>query len=169
MLALAAARMTTLQLLEVLKHVPNPLGFLRSIQEDLKDHGLLILSTPNRLSLKSIAHLTKYVIQGRVYHAGDPTHLWLFSPWQARRLLQKAGLKVLHSVGYHFGCGDERGGKIPSNSLVFRQTHLLKLLSRVLVGIQSDPTNSKRTCPIETGFLAGIFCPLLTSLQFMAY
>jgi hypothetical protein len=61
----------------------------------------------------------KYLFSGSVYVAGDPTHLWLFSPRQMVSLLRRTGFRVLCREAGHFGCGDEKGGKIPGLPVYF--------------------------------------------------
>jgi len=107
-------------LLEVIEHVPDPKGFLAELARVLSPQAPLVISTPNRLSMESIVHLVKFLFAGRVFNAGDTTHLWVFSPGQLKAMLRGAGFQVAYAESYHFGCGDRGGGKIPGLPVYFK-------------------------------------------------
>lgn len=107
--------------LEVIEHVSDPERFLEECARVLRPGGKLLLSTPNRFSMEAAIHLLKYVFKGQVWYAGDPTHLWIFTPGQIARMIRKAGFKITFREAIHFGCGDKAGGKIPSLPITFRR------------------------------------------------
>ncbi len=77
---------------DVLEHLPNPASVLRTAGQALRRGGVLALSTGDVTSL--CARLS-----GRRWHLFNlPEHLFFFSPAALRRLLERAGLRVVDVV-----------------------------------------------------------------------
>jgi 2-polyprenyl-3-methyl-5-hydroxy-6-metoxy-1,4-benzoquinol methylase len=72
---------------EVLEHVSDPLGMLRSVREVLAPNGRLILSVPNLDD--------PYCLKQRIPHAMPPIHINFFNRLSIRRLLEASGFEVI--------------------------------------------------------------------------
>jgi SAM-dependent methyltransferase len=79
---------------EVIEHLENPTGFLRSINRLLKEDGVAILTTPN---VDNVPSRLKFFVRGEVRTMDKtapehitPIHLDLFT----RRTVPRSGLKV---------------------------------------------------------------------------
>lgn len=67
-----------------LEHLPNPIAELERIRVLLKEDGLLYIAVPNVLNIKKRPEI--------FFQLG---HAYSFSPYSLRRLLQKAGFKII--------------------------------------------------------------------------
>ena len=81
---------------EVIEHLEEPLDFVQKIYEKLEEGGLFIFSTPNRKTTGRILG----VKDERVYFIGGerdepPDHLSRFTGVSHKKLLEKAGFKIL--------------------------------------------------------------------------
>ena len=83
----------------VLEHTQNPLAELERSRELLRTGGVIYISVPNIAgisihlkNLQSRLHLKKR----RWRHYAALHHLWFFTPGTLTRLIEKAGLRVLH-------------------------------------------------------------------------
>lgn len=84
---------------ELIEHLPNPGLFLASSASVLKEHGRIVLSTPNPFSLNRLVR----VVQFRTNEpAVNPDHTLYFSPQNIRTLAQKCNLQVVKIVYAHF-------------------------------------------------------------------
>lgn len=73
---------------DVLEHVLDPVGFFDSIRRILKPEGILVLTTPNRLSIFRL-------LMGRRWYFYIPEeHLHYFDPETAKRLLNRRGFDL---------------------------------------------------------------------------
>lgn len=103
---------------DVLEHVPDPVGFLRSCAKALKPNGRLILDTPNAGAVP--------VRQGKANWNGfNPYHIYLFGPENIELLLAKAGFHLQTRFSYQ---NDPASGLIPDTP--FRS--LLKSFLKVM-------------------------------------
>jgi len=90
--------------IEVIEHLENPLGLVRSIAERLESGGWLIVTTPNVLSLSSRLEL---LIRGHDFQFSDEDyrangHISPVSLLQLRRIGRRVGLtteRVTYNVG----------------------------------------------------------------------
>lgn len=89
---------------DVLEHLPDPLAELREVRRVLRPGGCVLINTPNEGSLlKVLARLGYRLSLGRLvypvrklYHQ---YHLCYFTPDTLRRLLERAGLRVMKLSG----------------------------------------------------------------------
>lgn len=83
-------------LFDSLEHMTEPLNTLKEISRILNQNGILLLSTPNIGGL--LPRLT-YILFARTIgaweHPTPPAHLYQFSKRTIKRLLEKAGYKVI--------------------------------------------------------------------------
>ncbi len=77
-----------LSALQVIEHLPNPEAFVGNAYRVLKDDGLLLLATPNPISLAAR-------LLGNQWGGIRPDHISIKSPEQWNRLLEKSGFEVL--------------------------------------------------------------------------
>lgn len=90
--------------MEVIEHVADPALFVRSLARQLKDDGVMILSTPNRTPASKLAMITLGEGLGMIPRG---THDWnsFLTPEELTALLDQAGLKVRHMQGIDFTPG----------------------------------------------------------------
>jgi SAM-dependent methyltransferase len=77
--------------LDVLEHLPDPVGTMTRCAELLRDDGLLVLQTPRRQAGVDFIQASS----GRFRDMLIPEHLYLFSETSARQLLQRVGLSAV--------------------------------------------------------------------------
>jgi 2-polyprenyl-3-methyl-5-hydroxy-6-metoxy-1,4-benzoquinol methylase len=80
---------------EVIEHLENPRAFVRHAVRHLKRGGALVVTTPNVLSLTSVATL---IFQGAFRHFRDgvgmyPAHTTPLVPLDTVRIMREAGLE----------------------------------------------------------------------------
>lgn len=95
-----AERFSVVSLLDVIEHVPDPLGELREIFRILRPGGWLILTTPNVRGLLQRVVKTQRWLTGRPFCPIDdvPWHLWGFTRSSLARCVEKAGFAVEETV-----------------------------------------------------------------------
>lgn len=79
-------------LLDVIEHLENPVHALREIRRVLREHGLLIITTPNANSP------LRYLRGKHWFGVKDPGHVMLFTAFTLMHLLRSTGfsVKTLH-------------------------------------------------------------------------
>ena len=87
--------------LEVIEHVAEPQGFVRSLVARLAPGGLLILSTPNRTSWSRLLTITLAEGLGRSPRGTHDFEKFI-DPDAMRGLLAKAGMEVIDVEGIAF-------------------------------------------------------------------
>ena len=107
-----------ISLWHVLEHLYDPIKYLNRFSEILSERGKLIIAVPNHRSTDAASY-------GADWAAYDvPRHLWHFSPATMRRMMKKAGFRVvatrhmpldpfyvsIMSQRYHNGGGVLAGG-----------------------------------------------------------
>jgi SAM-dependent methyltransferase len=87
---------------EIIEHfdLDGQRALLRRIHGLLRPNGALVLSTPNRRSLMSLAGSIVYPLRGRQWDWGDSSHVLVHSTGSLRRLLVRAGFAVDAEWGF---------------------------------------------------------------------
>jgi 2-polyprenyl-3-methyl-5-hydroxy-6-metoxy-1,4-benzoquinol methylase len=88
---------------ELIEHLSNPGNFLQSCKRNLKDDGIIIITTPNAFSFRN--HLRG--VFGGVVPTNDEHTFW-FTPITLKRLCDLNGLNI--QQGYY--CFDHTGSRI---------------------------------------------------------
>jgi 2-polyprenyl-3-methyl-5-hydroxy-6-metoxy-1,4-benzoquinol methylase len=91
--------------LELIEHMPKSHGetLVKSIRRVLKPGGTLIISTPNKFSLKGLkGYYWGEKIRGRTWHAWDRTHVHIYSSGEIIRLIRKCRLSVQGIMGFWY-------------------------------------------------------------------
>ncbi|MBV8782338.1 MAG: class I SAM-dependent methyltransferase [Phycisphaerae bacterium] len=79
--------------IDVIEHVPDPVGFVRAASAAVAPGGRLIVDTPNAAA-KNIR------IEGITWQGFNPFHIFLFNPDNLARLLTDAGLTIEKRFSY---------------------------------------------------------------------
>ncbi len=109
---------------DVIEHVPDPVGFVRSCATVLKPGGRLILDTPNGGA--------EPVMQGESDWGGyNPYHIFLFTPDNLVDLCKKAGLRIVAKFTYGNTPSTERTHSTPLKSLLRSGLRTLGILETV--------------------------------------
>lgn len=89
-------RFAAASLLDVLEHMPDPVGELRAVYRVLRPGGVVAISTPNASGLLQRVVGTKRRLTGQPWCPIDdvPWHLWGFTPSTISRCLGRAGFRV---------------------------------------------------------------------------
>ncbi len=115
---------------DVVEHTPDPVSFLRAAAAMVKPGGVLILETQN------VDSLFARILGRKWQHYKHAEHLYHFSPYTLRRLLEKeAGLAVLAMTSRY-------GGKLVSPAFVAERAGRIH---PVLSGLLSPFSAMKRT------------------------
>ena len=88
--------------LEVIEHVDDPAVFIAGLAGALADHGLMILSTPNRTALSRLMLVELAERTGQIPR-GTHHHEQFLTPDELEKLLGDAGLKVMDTTGISYG------------------------------------------------------------------
>jgi SAM-dependent methyltransferase len=85
--------------LELIEHLPSdPVFMMREINRILKPGGILLLTTPNMLSWRSILDSIAgiYPMEHMKYYKelGFPQHIREYSPWEVQRLCEESGFRI---------------------------------------------------------------------------
>jgi 2-polyprenyl-3-methyl-5-hydroxy-6-metoxy-1,4-benzoquinol methylase len=110
---------------DVLEHLRNPAATLDLVRRSLVDDGLAFISVPN------VANITVRLalLFGRFEYADrgilDRTHIRFFTPTSFRRLVERAGFRIIESTGSTMPIRIVLGGRFPEP--------LLRLAERLLV------------------------------------
>lgn len=75
-------------LIDVIEHLPDPMGTMREIARIIKPGGMIYLVTPN------IESLSAKLLRG-FWWGFRSAHLYYFSPSSIRRLLEAAGFRII--------------------------------------------------------------------------
>ncbi|MGH7176752.1 MAG: class I SAM-dependent methyltransferase, partial [Tepidisphaeraceae bacterium] len=86
--------------IDVIEHVPSPASFVEALAKLVEPRGTLIIDTPNAASENIPAQKTRWP-------GFNPFHIFLFSPTNLGRLLEKHGFAVQRSFSYHNLPADE--------------------------------------------------------------
>ncbi len=76
---------------EVIEHTWHPFEMVKESKRVLKSAGTLIIDTPN---IYSISRMMRYVVRGKDYILGEPTHKIFFSKAVLENLLHEVGFEV---------------------------------------------------------------------------
>lgn len=87
---------------ELIEHLSNPGAFLRCAYENLKDDGVLILSTPNTFSFSRIL---RCVTRGTNEPPPNTEHTCYFTPQTMAQLVSRWGFQIarLYYLDYDYG------------------------------------------------------------------
>jgi len=117
---------------DVLEHVPDDVGLLKSVARVLKPGGRLVIATQNAWSLNFVLEgaFRRYVMGQPGWMGWDPTHLRFFTPPVLSQRLRAAGLRVTgwrsaYLVPHKFPAP-------PGSSRQYWRLECLTLLDRVL-------------------------------------
>jgi 2-polyprenyl-3-methyl-5-hydroxy-6-metoxy-1,4-benzoquinol methylase len=91
--------------LELIEHLTKTKGkvLLENIKNLLNKNGVLIISTPNKLSLEGFGgYYINELIFNKKWNAWDKTHTYIYNSFQLKRLLKKIGFNIETIVGYYY-------------------------------------------------------------------
>jgi 2-polyprenyl-3-methyl-5-hydroxy-6-metoxy-1,4-benzoquinol methylase len=86
--------------LEVIEHLDNPYRFLKNIHQVLKEEGVILLSTPNRLSLEGAKGVAMEKMVGINWKAWDAEHTHVYTSMEIIQLLRRF-FEIQGVVGYY--------------------------------------------------------------------
>ena len=87
--------------LELIEHLDNPYKLLENIHRVLKEGGVIILSTPNRLSLEGARGVMMEKAARISWNAWDPEHKHVYTSIEIARLLRRF-FKIERITGYYY-------------------------------------------------------------------
>ncbi len=92
--------------LEIVEHmdVASAKALLKNIKRLLKPDGVLLVSTPNRISAIGFKdyYIRELLLRGERWTAWHPNHVHVYSSWELKRMLKKYGYAVERLTGYWF-------------------------------------------------------------------
>ncbi|MEW6742824.1 MAG: class I SAM-dependent methyltransferase [Planctomycetota bacterium] len=102
---------------DVFEHFPDPARQLREMHRILKDDGLVLLDTPNSLSLlRRLAHLLYRASLGRLTYPAQKLHhvfhLYYYSRESLRRMVERYGFEVVWMRGKTIPLVKARGNRL---------------------------------------------------------
>lgn len=107
---------------EVIEHIENAYGFLRSVKKILAPGGVLLLSTPN------LTGLSRFLKGGRWVGVAEKDHKHLFDALSISMLLEKAGFAgvrarsyFLPSLGRRMDRANEIASALPFGGMLFAE------------------------------------------------
>ncbi|MBT3194491.1 MAG: class I SAM-dependent methyltransferase [Verrucomicrobia bacterium] len=77
---------------QLIEHVSNPNAFISKARSMLREHGLIIISTPNLYLARILAKLPRPILGDALGH--PPNHCILFEPKTIRWMLEQNGFEV---------------------------------------------------------------------------
>jgi 2-polyprenyl-3-methyl-5-hydroxy-6-metoxy-1,4-benzoquinol methylase len=86
--------------LELIEHLDNPHKLLKNIHQVLKEDGVFLLSTPNRLSLEGARGVVMKKVARISWNAWDAEHKYVYTSIEIMQLLRKF-FKIEKVVGYY--------------------------------------------------------------------
>jgi len=86
--------------LELIEHSYNPYKLLKNIHQVLKEDGVILLSTPNRLSLEGARGVVMKRAARISWNAWDPEHKHVYTSIEIVQLLRRF-FKIEKVVGYY--------------------------------------------------------------------
>jgi 2-polyprenyl-3-methyl-5-hydroxy-6-metoxy-1,4-benzoquinol methylase len=87
--------------LEIIEHLADPYRFIRNIHQALKEDGVILLSTPNRLSLEGARGAVMKKVANINWNAWDPEHKHVYTSIEIIQLLGRF-FKIQSVVGYYY-------------------------------------------------------------------
>ncbi|MHB8771647.1 MAG: class I SAM-dependent methyltransferase [Syntrophales bacterium] len=92
--------------LEIVEHmdVSSAKLFLRNLKELLAPEGVLLVSTPNRMSpigLKDY-YIREVLLRGERWTAWHPNHIHVYNSWELKGVLKECGYTVERLTGYWY-------------------------------------------------------------------
>jgi 2-polyprenyl-3-methyl-5-hydroxy-6-metoxy-1,4-benzoquinol methylase len=87
--------------LELIEHLDNPYKLLKEIHQVLKEDGVILLSTPNRLSLEGARGVVIKRAARINWNAWDPEHRHVYTSIEITQLLRQF-FKIESVVGYYY-------------------------------------------------------------------
>ncbi|MBN2001414.1 class I SAM-dependent methyltransferase [candidate division KSB1 bacterium] len=78
----------------ILEHIPDPVGFLVRLKNNLEPKGIIIVELPNEFNPFQLAYIKEYKLLP--YWIALPDHLNYFDKRGIENLLQRAGFEVIH-------------------------------------------------------------------------
>lgn len=100
-LDLAPSSFDFVLVLELIEHLDNPYKLLGNIHQVLKDDGVILLSTPNRLSLEGARGAVMERAARINWNAWDAEHTHVFTSIEITQLLMRF-FKIEKVVGYYY-------------------------------------------------------------------
>lgn len=87
--------------LELIEHLDNPYKLLKNIHQVLKKDGVILLSTPNRLSLEGVRGAVMERVASINWNAWDVEHKHVYTSIEITRLVRKF-FEIETVVGYYY-------------------------------------------------------------------
>lgn len=92
--------------LEIVEHmdVASAKALLKNIKRLLKPDGVLLVSTPNRISPIGFKdyYIRELLLRGEPWTAWHPNHIHVYSSWELKRVLKQCGYAIEKLTGYWF-------------------------------------------------------------------
>jgi len=93
---------------EVIEHLSNPGQFLQCVRKHLHPDGLLLITTPNRFSIRALKSI---ILENKVekYQKLIDGHVAFYDICSLEHLLQREGFEI-RELGYYLWFADSKGG-----------------------------------------------------------